>query len=66
MSRFSRDRGERQKPQPRQDSLAEKVEVSFFCQTCDEEVDEADFMPTLGQYKWHCSKGHESVIGGMY
>lgn len=57
MSRFSDTKPESKEP-------VVKVEVggSFMCQTCNETVDDAFYLPESSLLAWECSQKHRSFI----
>ena len=38
------------------------IEGSFMCQTCDETVDDAFYLPESSLLAWECSQKHRSFI----
>jgi formylmethanofuran dehydrogenase subunit E len=38
------------------------IEGSFTCMTCDEVVEEANYLPVDKMLGWKCSNGHKSAI----
>jgi len=57
LSRFSDT-----KPESKEPVVKVGIEGSFMCQTCNETVDDAFYLPESSLLAWECSQKHRSFI----